>query len=107
MTIDTTKENYPQCVGNELSFYPQFAGNELSFYPQCAGNELSFADGKVTGLVPTAEPNKMTNREWLQSLSDEEFVMKLCKSCKTCNTDCGYITTCNHGLLVWLKAEHN
>ena len=66
MTIDTTKENYPQLD----------------------------------------EPHKMTNREWLESLPDEEFVMNLCESCKTCNTDCSYITTCNHGLLIWLKAEH-
>ena len=55
---------------------------------------------------PHKTDSKITNREWLQSLGDEELAMKLCKSCKTCNTDCGYITTCNHGLLVWLKAEH-
>ena len=56
----------------------------------------------------------MTNREWLNSLSDEEFVLTInyqknkiddeCKNadCKTCKVHyCG-----SEQLLEWLQAEH-
>lgn len=54
----------------------------------------------------------MTNREWLESLSDEEFVKEISKSrCERC-----FLTTkqclketaisCNRARVMWLSAEH-
>ena len=97
MTIDTTKANYPQCVGNDLSFYPQYAGNEVAF-----------SDGKVTGLVPSANPHKMTNREWIQSLSDEEVARFIHTSCPHdyCEWSCSADNDCIACITKWLKAKH-
>lgn len=62
----------------------------------------------------------MTNREWLESLSDEELAMRFDRgdtaSCLCCihfsvkDNDCKkrYIPTfCMKGKIDWLKAEHN
>ena len=52
----------------------------------------------------------MTNRQWLESLSDKEFVLTMCYSCKCCvghddNRKCGKIS-CRDGRIEWLKQEH-
>lgn len=54
----------------------------------------------------------MTNREWLESLSDEEFVQIMCYSCNCCvghslmyKGKCGKIS-CRDGRIEWLKQEH-
>lgn len=54
----------------------------------------------------------MTNREWLQTLTDEEFVQIMCYSCDCCvghlsiyNGKCGKIS-CRDGRIEWLKQEH-
>ena len=51
----------------------------------------------------------MTNREWLESLNDEEFVEEInnrfdCDECELfmkCNT-----VFCNERFVKWLQAEH-
>lgn len=53
---------------------------------------------------------KMTNREWLQTLSDKEFVLTMCYSCNCCigHDDygkCGKIS-CRDGRIKWLQEEH-
>lgn len=53
---------------------------------------------------------KMTNREWLQTLTDEEFVQLMCYSCECCtgHTDlekCNKML-CRDGRIEWLKQEH-
>lgn len=55
-------------------------------------------------------PCKMTNREWLQTLTDEEFVRIMCSSCESCtgHTDlekCNKML-CRDGRIEWLKQEH-
>lgn len=52
----------------------------------------------------------MTNREWLQTLTDEEFVQIMCYSCDCCtgHTDlekCNKML-CRDGRIEWLKQEH-
>lgn len=50
----------------------------------------------------------MTNREWLQTLSDEEFEKITWLSCKCCiygGTECGELP-CAIGRAEWLQAEH-
>ena len=53
---------------------------------------------------------KMTNREWLQTLTDEEFVQLMCYSCECCtgHTDLEKCNTmlCRDGRIEWLKQEH-
>lgn len=54
--------------------------------------------------------NKMTNREWLSTLTDEEFVRIMCSSCESC-TGHTSIEKCNSmlcrdGRIEWLKQEH-
>ena len=46
----------------------------------------------------------MTNREWLNTLTDEEFIYFLdcLKFCDLCRTG----VTCREHKLNWLKAEH-
>ena len=50
---------------------------------------------------------KMTNREWLESLSDKEFAVKFRGEI------CGMIDYCPHNvdcpvcMVQWLNAEHN
>lgn len=61
--------------------------------------------------MPTAEKGeKMTNREWLESLSDKELakIIGLDSPCGVCNAENGncYIS-CADGVEVWLKAEWN
>lgn len=51
----------------------------------------------------------MTNREWLQTLTDEEFA-RIVRSCKCCigQTDiekCSELL-CSDGCIEWLKQEH-
>lgn len=53
---------------------------------------------------------KMTNREWLQTLTNEEFVRIMCYSCECCtgHTDlekCNKML-CRDGRIEWLKQEH-
>lgn len=52
----------------------------------------------------------MTNREWLKTLTDEEFVRLMCYSCKSCTrrTDFEKCNTmfCIDGHIEWLKQEH-
>lgn len=53
----------------------------------------------------------MTNREWLESLSDEEFVRIVCYSCKCCVgqsdfEECLKQSSCYEGRAEWLKKEH-
>ena len=68
MTIDTTKENYPQLD----------------------------------------KPHKMTNREWLQSLSDEEVARFIHTSCPHdyCEWSCSADNDCLACITKWLQAEH-
>lgn len=53
---------------------------------------------------------KMTNREWLQTLTDEKFVRLMCYSCESCtgHTDFEKCNTmlCRDGHIEWLKQEH-
>lgn len=55
-------------------------------------------------------PRKMTNREWLSTLTDEEFVRLMCYSCESCtgHTDFEKCNTmlCRDGHIEWLKQEH-
>lgn len=53
---------------------------------------------------------KMTNREWLQTLTDEEFVKVMYGSCRNCVAngnikECESIS-CRDGRIEWLKQEH-
>lgn len=52
----------------------------------------------------------MTNREWLQTLTDEEFVRLMCYSCESCtgHTDFEKCNTmlCTDRHIEWLKQEH-
>lgn len=52
----------------------------------------------------------MTNREWLNSLSDEELADKFGGiNCSTCRVFCDYpqnIGDCHKGFVLWLKEEH-
>lgn len=52
----------------------------------------------------------MTNREWLQTLTDEEFVKVMYGSCMYCAAN-GNIkecesTSCRDGRIEWLKQEY-
>jgi hypothetical protein len=53
----------------------------------------------------------MKNREWLETLSDEDLAEVLCESHEYCSGCLGY-TLCElgdghaNGLLKWLKEEH-
>ena len=52
----------------------------------------------------------MTNRQWLESLSDEEFESNTCGSCDQCifnkdNKQCDTLK-CTLGRMAWLKEEH-
>ena len=49
----------------------------------------------------------MTNREWLDSLSDEDFMKIMWLSCKCCiysDTECDL--SCAISRAKWLQAEH-
>lgn len=53
----------------------------------------------------------MTNREWLNSLSDSDFVEKIYKGCGVCaffNDKIGSCLgrSCEKGIKEWLEAEH-
>lgn len=53
----------------------------------------------------------MTNREWLNTLTDEEFVRMMWCSCECCVAqgnmkECRKQASCNEGRLRWLKKEH-
>lgn len=53
----------------------------------------------------------MTNREWINSLSNEDFVMGIIAPCSMCankGKDCTrYIEmNCYEGLVKWLEQEH-
>ncbi len=54
----------------------------------------------------------MTNREWLESLSDEEFAKFMMRAdrCNYCVGDDGecftYNKPCYKGKYMWLQAEH-
>lgn len=60
----------------------------------------------------------MTNREWLESLSDEQFAKflmkrKVCEICayhrfyrSVCNSKTILRLNCSKGVIEWLKAEH-
>lgn len=49
----------------------------------------------------------MTNREWLESLSDEELAKRMtgCVKCSFCDV-CHGDYNCDIGHLKWLQAEH-
>lgn len=71
----------------------------------------SGGDCKVSACQTIIEGDrKMTNREWLQTLSDKEFVQIMCYSCDCCigHDDygkCGKIS-CRYGRIKWLQEEH-
>ena len=53
----------------------------------------------------------MTNREWLNTLSDEEFVEIMIYSCRSCVGDgslekCHRQPSCKDGKLKWLHEKH-
>ena len=50
----------------------------------------------------------MTNREWLQSLSDDEFasVISSCRSCIAEKSAKCVSLNCRSGKTMWLKAEY-
>lgn len=53
----------------------------------------------------------MTNREWLQTLNDEEFTQIMWYSCECCvaygnREKCLNDMDCRDGRLKWLKQEH-
>lgn len=51
----------------------------------------------------------MTNREWLETLSDEDFAIVIgsCGSCVGYGTGVGKCTpSCPDGKLQWLRQEH-
>ena len=53
----------------------------------------------------------MTNREWLQTLTDEEFARKMWYACECCVGQgdlkkCWRQKSCREGRLKWLKKEH-
>lgn len=53
----------------------------------------------------------MTNREWLNTLTDEEFAQKMWYSCECCAGEsdlkkCRRQVSCREGRLKWLKQEH-
>ena len=59
---------------------------------------------------PKIKEDKMTNREWLESLSDEELAKKIGKynPCDMCIAQYGNCyMSCEHGTELWLKAEWN
>lgn len=52
----------------------------------------------------------MTNRQWLETLTDEEFVKVMYGSCRYCVAngnieECKSIS-CRDGRIEWLKQEH-
>lgn len=59
---------------------------------------------------PCEKGEKMTNREWLESLSDEELANVIgeynpCNICAAKNNHC--FMSCKRGVEVWLRAEWN
>lgn len=53
----------------------------------------------------------MTNREWLQTLTDEEFARMMWYSCECCAghgdlKKCHKQPSCRDGRLKWLKQKH-
>lgn len=53
----------------------------------------------------------MTNREWLETLTDEEFTRMMWYSCDCCVGQgdlkiCHKQPSCRDGRLKWLKQEH-
>lgn len=62
--------------------------------------------------MPTAEKGeKMTNREWLESLTDEEFADMI--AYENCQRTCAYVNgnmcghkSCESGIAKWLKQEY-
>ena len=65
-------------------------------------------------LTSERKENKMTNREWLESLSDEELAMfyatqsTICEMCDYTDVCISNITSekCSEGVKRWLRAEH-
>lgn len=80
---------------------------------------IANAIAEITRLEKELEQTKkqdntqpMTNRQWLETLSDEEFMENgfsdICKHCGN-NSNCGgwnAETVCKEGIVKWLKAEH-
>ena len=52
------------------------------------------------------ENKTMTNREWLESLSDEELANKTWRPCWTCIYKEKCNNCCTNGRIKWLQAEH-
>lgn len=53
----------------------------------------------------------MTNREWLETLTDEEFARMMWYSCECCAgqgnlKECYKQPSCREGRLKWLQQEH-
>lgn len=56
----------------------------------------------------------MTNREWLNSLTEEDFANTLyeyddnieCKCCVAYSIDTACFNHCKEGFIAWLKQEH-
>lgn len=53
----------------------------------------------------------MTNRKWIESLNDEEFVEIMIYSCRSCVGDGSLENCCKHpsckdGKIKWLQKEH-
>lgn len=60
-------------------------------------------------------PKPQTNRQWLESLSDEELARRIdiLRGCDSCiyNEDgksmfCNHTDDCREGIIKWLQAEH-
>lgn len=64
-------------------------------------------------FMGTEQQKPLTNREWLESLSDDELVFHLLTECLNCeyhNLTAGCVAPrgkdCKDGILAWLRAEH-
>lgn len=79
--------------------------NQACYYANSGGDCNVSACQTVIG-----GDRKMTNREWVQTLTDEEFVRIMCSSCESCtgHTSIEKCTSmlCRDGHIEWLKQEH-
>ena len=49
----------------------------------------------------------MTNREWLNTLDDEELLITIAAPCRICSrNDLDCEMDCDEAILEWLKQEH-
>lgn len=102
MSINTTKANYPHIVTTKTSTF-----NETYIKVEHLGDQ-NLKEGRTSGYCQVVEP-KMTNREWLMSLSDRDLSKRINNYCSMCsfvddNRCC--IDGCTYGIQEWLNAEH-